>query len=295
MPPLAQVVDAVKRFGDVTALAGVSVELHAGQVVALGGPPGSGKTCLLHALGDVDPLGAGTVDRPDDVGFLMPGVPIADELVELLEETPLAAHVRPASSPPALLLAEEPVDFLGASFEVALDRTLLAALTAAAEVGAGVLFTTHQPHALRHADRLILLERGHVAHDGTPEPWSHNLEHSLRRAVARAGDPTPPPAPPTVDRLAWDLGVRLAHARLFLVRDVATGAAWVLRWYSSSLEHLTPFAEPVVVDAATYAELHRRHVDYCDRTLGPRIAGDLEGGTGTRPRWDRARAEAQAR
>ena len=47
--------------GDVTAVAGASLRLGVGEVVAVIGPSGSGKTTLLHIAGTIDRPTTGTV------------------------------------------------------------------------------------------------------------------------------------------------------------------------------------------------------------------------------------------
>ena len=50
-----------RSYGRVTALAGISMELARGEIVAVAGPSGSGKTSLLGILGGLDQPTAGKV------------------------------------------------------------------------------------------------------------------------------------------------------------------------------------------------------------------------------------------
>ena len=56
--PLITTSDIVKRFGTVTALAGVSINISVGESVAIMGPSGSGKSTLLHCLSGVPDQGS---------------------------------------------------------------------------------------------------------------------------------------------------------------------------------------------------------------------------------------------
>jgi branched-chain amino acid transport system permease protein len=70
-PPRLVVTGISKSFGGVPALSDVSLELHAGEILALIGPNGSGKTTLLNCITRILPPDAGTVllDGADITGM----------------------------------------------------------------------------------------------------------------------------------------------------------------------------------------------------------------------------------
>jgi len=51
--PLIAAIDVVKSFGPTPALRGASLEVAAGEIVAVMGPSGSGKSTLLHCLAGI--------------------------------------------------------------------------------------------------------------------------------------------------------------------------------------------------------------------------------------------------
>jgi ABC-type sugar transport system ATPase subunit len=61
MAPLLEVREATKRFGAVTALDRVSFTLEQGEVLALLGDNGAGKSTVIKALGGVHPLDDGEI------------------------------------------------------------------------------------------------------------------------------------------------------------------------------------------------------------------------------------------
>src|SRR5262245_23634137 len=70
-----QFVDLARSFGDIEAVRGISLEIHAGETFGLLGPNGAGKTTTLSMLstllpptrGDVVVFGASVVDDPAEV------------------------------------------------------------------------------------------------------------------------------------------------------------------------------------------------------------------------------------
>src|SRR5712672_1301019 len=91
-PPLLRVLGLAKHYGEQHALAEISFDVHAGEVLGLIGPNGAGKTTLLEALAGLIPVEAGELvwrdtptpnaERRDIMFYLPDGLrPWDDELV----------------------------------------------------------------------------------------------------------------------------------------------------------------------------------------------------------------------
>ncbi|HMC77046.1 MAG TPA: ABC transporter ATP-binding protein [Vicinamibacterales bacterium] len=82
--PIVSVDGLTKSYGRLTAVAGVSLSIHAGEVLGLIGPNGSGKTTLFECIAGVMPYEAGTValqgrelsarDRASRIFYLPDGI-----------------------------------------------------------------------------------------------------------------------------------------------------------------------------------------------------------------------------
>src|SRR5579864_2411119 len=70
MPPILNIVDLHKRFGTLEVLRGISLQVDAGQVVALIGASGSGKTTLLRCVNALEEYQQGRIYIGQDlVGY----------------------------------------------------------------------------------------------------------------------------------------------------------------------------------------------------------------------------------
>ena len=67
-PPLVELRDIVKRFGSVIALSGVTMKVHAGEVMCLLGDNGAGKSTLIKTLSGVH--------QPTEGEILIDGEPV---------------------------------------------------------------------------------------------------------------------------------------------------------------------------------------------------------------------------
>lgn len=64
--PRIRIENAVKTFGEVQALRGVSLSVSAGEVVLVIGPSGSGKSTILRSVNRLEPLASGDIWIDED-------------------------------------------------------------------------------------------------------------------------------------------------------------------------------------------------------------------------------------
>jgi putative ABC transport system ATP-binding protein len=144
--------DAVKTYGRVRALRGVSFSVSAGEFVAVTGPSGSGKSTLLNLIG--------TLDRPDSGAILVAGQPVPEP--------------------------RQAVNFrrrvVGFVFQ---DNLLLPYLSAQSNVETALIATGMAPNA-RHARSRELLEEVSLSNRIRHLPSELSAGERQRVAIARA-------------------------------------------------------------------------------------------------------------
>ena len=184
--PLLTAGALTKAHGRTTALRGASVELHAGEILAVTGPSGSGKSTLLHCLSGIVRPDAGSVtydgrrleDLPEkrlselrrtefgvmfQFGQLIPELTVLDNvaLPLLLAGTDRAgARARALVTGPRVVFADEPT---GALDSLAGEQVMTALVHTARESGTAVLLITHDAQVAAYADREVRLRDGAVA------------------------------------------------------------------------------------------------------------------------------------
>jgi sulfonate transport system ATP-binding protein len=208
----ASVRDLSKRFGSRIVLDGLTLDIKAGEFVAMIGRSGSGKSTLLRALAglDRDVSGSMAVADPVAVAFqeprLVPWKRVLDNVtlglrapdparvaaealaeVELTErasawpltlsggEAQRVSLARALVRSPSLLLLDEPFSALDALTTISMHRLVLRLWETHRPA---VLLVTHDvDEALALADRVLVLGAGQIAYSATvdlPRPRDRN-------------------------------------------------------------------------------------------------------------------------
>jgi sulfonate transport system ATP-binding protein len=211
-----------RAFGEREVLAGLDLDIHSGQFVALLGRSGSGKSTLLRALAGLDhrSQGSGTIEVPQQVSMifqdarLLPWLRVLDNVTLGLSggdtgsrgraalaevglagrerawpgelsggEAQRAALARSLVWQPQLLLADEPFGALDALTRIKM-HDLLRELCQRHRPA--VLLVTHDvDEAVLLADRVLVLDAGRIARDIDIELPGRRSLHDTRFVAYR--------------------------------------------------------------------------------------------------------------
>ncbi|MGH8273603.1 MAG: ABC transporter ATP-binding protein, partial [Gammaproteobacteria bacterium] len=226
---IARLTSLTKRYGNVTAVDNISLDIRRGEILALLGPNGAGKTTSVNLLlGLAQP----TTGKVELFGCAPREIAVRRRIGAMLQDARLDSHARVRevlalhagyySTPmsvrealelagiealaersvtklsggqkqrlmfalalcgnPELLFLDEPT----AGLDIEARRTLWSTLRALAEDGRTIVLTTHYlEEADALADRIVVVNRGRVVAEGSPDEIKNTVAQRRIRCVTR--------------------------------------------------------------------------------------------------------------
>jgi len=161
--PLVSIVEVHKMFGDFHALRGVSLDVHAGEVVCIIGASGSGKTTLLRCINQLVDIDRGAIWLAGElVGYQQQG-----QMLKRLSESQIARQRL----------------ITGMVFQ---RFNLFAHMTALENIMEGPVQVLRRPKEVVRQEALVLLERVGLVAKAAAYPAQLSGGQQQRVAIARA-------------------------------------------------------------------------------------------------------------
>src|SRR6266478_4753741 len=213
--------NVTKQFGDVAAVNNVSFSVKEGELMALLGPSGGGKTTVLRMIAGLEMPTSGDVfirgQRVNDLSVQQRNIGFVFQNYALFKNMNVFRNVafglkikkwkrkdikaRALASKPSVLLLDEPFGAVDAKIRQELREWLVTLHT---ELNVTTIFVTHdQEEALEVANRIVIFSKGSLEQVGAPREVYEQpanefvarfigvmnvLEAEVRNGMARVGE-----------------------------------------------------------------------------------------------------------
>ena len=168
-----------KSFGTLEVLKGIDLSVEEGEVIALIGPSGTGKSTLLRCINLIEMPEAGTIELD---GFMIDVQTASrDDILKLRAKTSMVfqkqrvGRARAMAVKPKVMLFDEPTSSLDPELVGGILDIIKGLVVAHKQT---MLIVTHEMHfAEQAADRVVFMDQGQIIEVGTPQDIFHNPQN----------------------------------------------------------------------------------------------------------------------